>query len=121
MKNASKLSSNLPPLSLPLKGGEQKRGLYKYNSKSAFTLVELAIVIVVLGILIGGVLTGQSIIESAKKREVITGFTQLRTGLNAFKLEFDAIPGDMEDAYDYWGADCALQVKQLATVMAIRK
>jgi prepilin-type N-terminal cleavage/methylation domain-containing protein len=77
------------------------------SSIRAFTLVELAIVVVVLGILIGGIVAGQSIIESAKKREVITGFTQLRTGLNAFKLEFDAIPGDMEDAYDYWGDDCS--------------
>jgi prepilin-type N-terminal cleavage/methylation domain-containing protein len=72
-----------------------------------FTLIELAIVVVVLGILITGIIGGQSLIESAKKREVITGFTQLRTGLNAFKLEFDAIPGDMEDAYDYWGDDCS--------------
>jgi prepilin-type N-terminal cleavage/methylation domain-containing protein len=74
--------------------------------KKGFTLIELAIVVVVLGILITGIVGGQSLIESAKKREVIAGFTQLRTGLNAFKLEFDAIPGDMEDAYDYWGADC---------------
>jgi prepilin-type N-terminal cleavage/methylation domain-containing protein len=123
MKNASKLNSNLPPLSLPLSGGEvesadffplkwgeQKRGLFNYNpnsSNSAFTLVELAIVVVVLGILVVGVVGGQSLIESAKKQEVVTGFAQLRTGLNAFKLEFDALPGDMEDAYDYFGDECS--------------
>jgi prepilin-type N-terminal cleavage/methylation domain-containing protein len=146
MKNAFKLNSNLPPLSLPLSGGEvemagfftlkgaeemnceylspkggettpsinlplsggeQKRGLFKdHNSKSAFTLVELAIVIVVLGILIGGVLTGQSIIESARISEAVTKVNQMSTALKAFNLEFDALPGDMEDAYDYFGDEC---------------
>jgi prepilin-type N-terminal cleavage/methylation domain-containing protein len=75
--------------------------------KNGFTLIELAIVVVVLGILIGGVLTGQSLIESANKQKVITNFNKLKTGLNAFKLEFDAIPGDFDEAYDYWGDDCA--------------
>jgi prepilin-type N-terminal cleavage/methylation domain-containing protein len=147
MKNASKLNSNLSPLSLPLEGGEgmnceylspkggettpsinlplsgreatssinlplsgreQKRGLYDYNYKSAFTLVELAIVIVVLGILIGGVLTGQSIIESARISEAVTKVNQMSTALRAFNLEFDALPGDMKDAYQYWGDECGL-------------
>jgi prepilin-type N-terminal cleavage/methylation domain-containing protein len=76
------------------------------NKKSAFTLVELAIVIVVLGILVGGVLTGQSIIDSAKRSATVSHITQMKTALNAFKLEFDDIPGDMRDAYDYFGDEC---------------
>jgi prepilin-type N-terminal cleavage/methylation domain-containing protein len=103
MKNAFKLSSNLPPLSLPLKGGEQKRGLFKNReNQSAFTLVELAIVIVVLGILVSGIVAGQSIIKSSKVRSVISEYKQYSTAINAFKLEYGALPGDFKDASDYW-------------------
>jgi prepilin-type N-terminal cleavage/methylation domain-containing protein len=107
MKNAFKLNSNLPPLSLSLKGGEQKRGLFKdHNSQSAFTLVELAIVVVVLGILIGGIVAGQSIIESANANKTISQIGQMKTAIQAYKLEFDALPGDHKDAYEYFGDEC---------------
>jgi prepilin-type N-terminal cleavage/methylation domain-containing protein len=107
MKNAFKLNSNLPPLNLPLSGGEQKKGLFKdRKSQSAFTLVELAIVVVVLGILIGGVVAGQSIIDSAKRNAGISKIQQYKTAVKAFRLEFDATPGDMKDAYDYFGDEC---------------
>jgi prepilin-type N-terminal cleavage/methylation domain-containing protein len=119
MKNASKLNSNLPPLSLPLKGGEatssinlplsggeQKRGLYDYNYKSAFTLVELSIVIVVLGILVSGVVGAQNIIDSAKRSAFISKISDIQLAANAYKLEFDAVPGDHDEAWEYFGSDC---------------
>jgi prepilin-type N-terminal cleavage/methylation domain-containing protein len=71
-----------------------------------FTLVELAIVIVVLGILASAVVTGQSIIRSANIRAEIKNMTDMQTAVRAFELEFDDIPGDMEDAYDYFGDEC---------------
>lgn len=74
--------------------------------KRGFTLVELAIVIVVLGLLIGGVVTGQSLIESAKTRSAIKEIEQMQTAIRAYQLEFDALPGDHEDAYDYFGDEC---------------
>jgi prepilin-type N-terminal cleavage/methylation domain-containing protein len=72
----------------------------------AFTLVELAIVIVVIGIIASVVVGGQSIINSAKRSAVISEIKQMQTAVQAFKLEYDAYPGDMEEAYDYWGDDC---------------
>jgi prepilin-type N-terminal cleavage/methylation domain-containing protein len=77
----------------------------KSNNKKhiqAFTLVELAIVIVVLGILVGGVLTGQSIINSAKRQSVINDVNRYSMGLRAFQLEYGQMPGDFEEAQDYW-------------------
>jgi prepilin-type N-terminal cleavage/methylation domain-containing protein len=115
MKNAFKLSSNLHPLSLPLKGGEatpsintplsgeeQKRELFKdHNSKSAFTLVELAIVLVIVGLITVGVVGGQSIIYTANVNSTIAQMRGYNTALNAFKLEFGGIPGDFKEAEEY--------------------
>jgi prepilin-type N-terminal cleavage/methylation domain-containing protein len=115
MKNASKLNSNLPPLSLPLKGGEatssinptlsggeQKRGLFKdRKSQSAFTLVELAIVIVVIGILAASIVGAQSIIRSAKINSSISQMSSYNTAINAFDLEFGGLPGDFDEAMEY--------------------
>ncbi len=82
---------------------------YKYG----FTLVELAIVIVIIGLITGGVLGSQSLIESAKIRESITGINSFKTALNAFKLEFDSLPGDLTDAYDYFGDECGTDSNQI--------
>jgi prepilin-type N-terminal cleavage/methylation domain-containing protein len=75
----------------------------------AFTLVELAIVVVVLGILVGGVLTGQSIVNSAKRQSVISQLSNFEKAALAFKLEYDDLPGDIRkedcDAYN-WNTDC---------------
>jgi prepilin-type N-terminal cleavage/methylation domain-containing protein len=69
--------------------------------QNGFTLIELAIVVVVLGILVSGVVAGRSLIESANVNSAVSKVSQYKTALNAFKLEFDAIPGDFEEAEDY--------------------
>jgi prepilin-type N-terminal cleavage/methylation domain-containing protein len=68
----------------------------------AFTLIELAIVIVILGLITVGVLGAQSLIESAKINSVTNELKQYKTAMLAFQLEYDAIPGDMDNAADYW-------------------
>jgi prepilin-type N-terminal cleavage/methylation domain-containing protein len=81
------------------------------NHRSAFTLVELAIVVVVLGILVSGILMGQSIIKSAKINGVVTEIKQMQTAIRAYQLEFDALPGDHKDAYDYFGDECGEDIE----------
>jgi prepilin-type N-terminal cleavage/methylation domain-containing protein len=77
--------------------------LNSQHHNSAFTLVELAIVIVIIGILVGGALTGQSIIESAKRSKVVSDYEMYNKALMAFHLEYDALPGDFDEATQYWG------------------
>ena len=74
------------------------------NARSAFTLVELSIVLVILGLLVGGVLTGQSLIRAAELRSVSVDYTKYVTAVNTFKDKYLALPGDMPNAVRYWGS-----------------
>lgn len=72
-----------------------------------FTLVELSIVLVILGLLVGGVLSGQSLIRAAELRSVGTQKDQFQTAIYAFKDKFFALPGDMPNAFMFWGGQIA--------------
>lgn len=74
------------------------------SPRAAFTLVELSIVLVILGLLVGGVLSGQSLIHAAELRRVSTEFAQYKTAYGAFKDKYLALPGDMKHAVAFWGA-----------------
>jgi prepilin-type N-terminal cleavage/methylation domain-containing protein len=81
------------------------------TAQKAFTLVELSIVLVILGLLVGGVLAGQSLIHSTELRSIITEKGKLNTALYGFKDKYNALPGDMPNAFNFWGtagvAGCA--------------
>jgi prepilin-type N-terminal cleavage/methylation domain-containing protein len=70
--------------------------------KQGFTLVELSIVLVIIGLVVGGVVGGQALIGSARIGAQVQQLTQYETAYRAFQLQYDAIPGDMIDASDYW-------------------
>jgi prepilin-type N-terminal cleavage/methylation domain-containing protein len=72
--------------------------------KQGFSLVELSIVLVILGLLTGGILTGQNLIRAAELRSVTTQIAGYRTALYSFRDKYFAIPGDMVNATDFWGA-----------------
>lgn len=70
----------------------------KHKSIAGFTLVELSIVLVILGLLVGGVLAGQSMIESAESRAVITQMNQFTTAATTFRDKYLCLPGDCANA-----------------------
>ncbi len=70
---------------------------------SGFTLIELSIVLVIISLIVGGVIGGKALIKSAKIQNVITEVTGYKTAIQAFKLQYDGFPGDIREAYDYWG------------------
>ena len=80
---------------------------FTISSQRGFTLVELSIVLVILGLLVGGVLTGQSLIRAAELRSITTQYNNYRTALNAFKDKYFAVPGDMPNATSFWGVAAA--------------
>lgn len=63
-------------------------------SQSAFSLVELSIVLVILGLLVGGILAGQSLIRASELRAVSTEQQRYVTALGAFRDKYFALPGD---------------------------
>jgi hypothetical protein len=67
----------------------------KKANLSAFTLVELAIVIVIIGLLVGGVLAGQELINQAKVRAQIKQFGIFDASALTFKGKYGFIPGDL--------------------------
>jgi len=82
MKNVS-LSSNVSPPRAFRKG---------------FTLIELSIVLVIIGLIVGGVLVGRDLIAAAKLRKDISTMEQLNTAVNTFRNKYNCLPGDCANA-----------------------
>lgn len=61
---------------------------------SGFTLIELAIVLVIIGLLLGGVLKGQELINSAKVKNMATDFKNVQVYIYGYQDKFKALPGD---------------------------
>ena len=68
-----------------------------------FSLVELSIVLVILGLLVGGVLSGQSLIHAAQMRSAVTEYQRYIAAVNSFRDKYFALPGDMANATAFWG------------------
>ena len=67
----------------------------RIKSESGFTLVELAIVMIIIGLLIGGVLKGQQLITNAQVTATIAQIKALDAAATSFKDAYNDIPGDM--------------------------
>ena len=64
------------------------------NRQAGFTLVEIAIVMVIIGLLIGGVLKGQAMVQNAKVKRVVKQADEFRAGVMAFYDKYGVYPGD---------------------------
>lgn len=76
----------------------------KTQDYAGFSLVELSIVLVILGLLTGGILSGQSLIRAAEQRNFVTQITNYSATVATFRDKYMAIPGDMRNASAFWNA-----------------
>lgn len=65
------------------------------NKSSGFTLVELAIVLMIIGLLIGGILRGQEMIRQARLQNIIKQITSYEAAMATFVDTYSNYPGDM--------------------------
>jgi prepilin-type N-terminal cleavage/methylation domain-containing protein len=90
------MSTLRKPLYCKARQGKARHG------KAGFTLIELSIVLVIIGLVIGGVTVGQDLIRSAELNSVITDVRKYELAYNTFKLKYDELPGDIDNAQSYW-------------------
>ena len=74
------------------------------TSGGGFSLIELAIVLVILGLLVGGIMSGQSLIRAAELHSYYTNYEAYKSAVINFQEKYGSLPGDMPDATAYWGA-----------------
>jgi prepilin-type N-terminal cleavage/methylation domain-containing protein len=72
------------------------------GSQRGFTLVEIAIVLVIIGLLLGGILKGQEMITQARIKNVINDFNGITAAVNSYQDRYRALPGDDQTATARW-------------------
>jgi prepilin-type N-terminal cleavage/methylation domain-containing protein len=70
----------------------------RLNTQEGFTLVELAIVMTIIGLLIGGILKGQELMTNARVTAEVAQVKGISAAMTTFKDMFNATPGDMTNA-----------------------
>lgn len=71
---------------------EQEPSLLK---QAGFTLIELSIVLVIIGLIVGGVLVGQDLIKAAEIRATIAQYEKYNAAMNTFRTKYNGMPGDL--------------------------
>ncbi len=72
------------------------------SRETGFTLVEIAIVLVIIGLLLGGILKGQEMITQAKIKNVVNDFNGITAAVNSYQDRYRALPGDDVNAASRW-------------------
>jgi prepilin-type N-terminal cleavage/methylation domain-containing protein len=82
-----------------------KNKQHSSHTNSAFSLIELAIVLVILGLLAGGVLVGRDLIRAAEIRSITSDIDNYKSAVYVFQLKYNCLAGDCPNATNYFGAE----------------
>lgn len=70
---------------------------FPFSCHNGFTLIELSIVLVIIGLITGGILTGRDLIEAAAVRAQVAQLEKYHTATNTFRGKYGYLPGDIPD------------------------
>jgi len=76
----------------------KKKSAKSVQAVAGFTLVEVAIVLVIIALILGGVFKGQALIDNARVRSLSTEVSGIQTAWNSFQERYRSIPGDFPKA-----------------------
>lgn len=65
------------------------------TSRTGFTLIELSIVLVIIGLIVGGVLVGHDLITAAGVRAQVSQIEKYHQATNTFRMKYGYLPGDI--------------------------
>jgi prepilin-type N-terminal cleavage/methylation domain-containing protein len=68
-----------------------------------FSLMELSIVLVIIGLLVGGIIAGKSLIRAGTVKSAVIHMQRYSAAIQTFRDQYNALPGDMTNATNYWG------------------
>jgi prepilin-type N-terminal cleavage/methylation domain-containing protein len=71
------------------------------NSKGGFTLIELSIVLVIIGLIIGGIFVGMDLVRAAQIRATGSMIEKLDSAVNTFHIKYNCLPGDCANATQF--------------------
>lgn len=70
----------------------------KNRKHQGFTLVELSIVLVIIGLIVASVLVGQDLVRQAELRATVTQYEQYISAVGTFRGKYGGLPGDIKDS-----------------------
>ncbi len=70
--------------------------------QQGFTLLELSIVLVIIGLIIGGITAGSDLIRAAEYNGAVSDINKYKLAVKTFKLKYNAVPADLKNASSYW-------------------
>lgn len=75
----------------------------KRYPKAGFTLIEMSIVLVIIGLIVGGILVGQDLIYAATLRKAAVSIEKYNTAVHTFRTKYNCLPGDCTNATQFFG------------------
>lgn len=67
-----------------------------------FTLVELSIVLVIIGLIVGGVMFGTELVKQSQMNKLMSQAQEYATAVNVFQGKYDELPGDIDKATTFF-------------------